>query len=263
VALVTYQENVTRQVWVYDPERDSMAQVRFERGLSNSPTWTPDGRSLAFVGRLPEQQIFLIPADGSNAAEPLTEPSLYTVYPDAWTPDGRTLVYEKSTPTMGYDLWTLSLDDRQGSPWLASRFNEGGAELSPDGRFIAYRSDESGQYEIYVQPFPGPGAKWKISTNGGTEPCWARSGRELFYREGDKMMAVGIETSPEVSFSKPLLLFSGRYETSFQIYGYRFYDVFPDGEHFVMIRSDESANSTELALVQNWGREVERLAPSR
>lgn len=92
VALVTYQDSVTRQVWVYDPERDSMAQVRFERGLSNSPSWTPDGKNLAFVGRLPEQQIFLIPADGNNAAEPLTQPSLYAVYPDAWTPDGRTLV---------------------------------------------------------------------------------------------------------------------------------------------------------------------------
>jgi len=77
------------------------------------------------------------------------------------------------------------------------------------------------------------------------------------------MMAVGIETSPEVSFSKPLLLFAGRYETSFNVHGFRFYDVFPDGEHFLMIRSDESATSTELALVQNWGGEVERLAPSR
>ena len=167
------------------------------------------------------------------------------------------------SPSTGSDLWTLSLGDgeRKASPWLSSGFNERGAEISPDGGFLAYTSDESGQYEIYVQPFPGQGAKWKISTNGGTEPCWARSGGELFYREDDKMMAVRIETRPAFSASRPVVLFTG-YRTSAAA-GFRFYDVFPDGKHFLMIRSDNSSGSTELALVENWAEEVERLAPAR
>ncbi len=264
LALILYEGMQARSIWLYEIGRDSLTRLPFERGLTATPVWTPDGRSLAFVARLPEYQLFRGPADGSLEAEPLTEPSSYVIYANAWTPDSQTLLYTRFDPSTGNDLWTLALDgERKPSPWLRTRFNERGGELSPDGRFLAYMSDESGQDEIYIQPFPDSGARWKISTNGGTEPCWARSGRELFYREEDEMMSVGIETTPAFSASKPIVLFSGRYETSNLFTGNRFYDVFPDGEHFIMVQSDDSSGATELNLVQNWAEEVERLAPTK
>jgi len=186
VALVTYQENVTRSVWLYDLERDSMARVQFEKIFASSPIWSPDGSYLAFLGRVPDYQLFLIPADGSHAAEALTEPSLYVVTADAWTPDGGTLVYEKSTPTMGYDLWTLSVDGRQGSPWLASRFNERAPSSRPtvdslptcptnraSSRFTCNPSPDlarNGRYRRAAGPSPaGPGAAASSSTGRATK----------------------------------------------------------------------------------------------
>lgn len=249
-------------VWVYEMSRDSLSRPPYN-GLTTNPVWSPDNRSIAFSIVVPQYQLVVAPADGSHPAEPLTEPGGYLIYANSWAPDGRSLVYLTFSPTTGADLWTLALDDgvRKSSPWLASSFDERGAEISPDGRFLAYVSNESGESEIYVQPFPGQGAKWKISTSGGTEPCWARSGRELFYREDDKMMGVRIETRPEFSASKPSVLFTG-YRTGGDL-GFRLYDVFPDDEHFLMVRGEESSGPAELALIQNWGGEVERLAPSR
>ena len=106
----------------------------------------------------------------------------------------------------------LRMSDRKAQPFLRTPFNEAAPRFSPDGRWLAYISDESGRYEIYVQPYPGPGGKWQISTEGGTEPVWNPNGRELFYRNGDKMMAVDIATQPGFSAGKPRMLFEGQYE---------------------------------------------------
>ena len=115
----------------------------------------------------------------------------------SWSPDGQLLAFVEVNPTTGQDIWVLRLGDRKAQPFLRTPFNEAAPRFSPDGRWLAYISDESGRYEIYVQPYPGPGGKWQISTEGGTEPVWNRNGRELFYRSGDKMMAVDIATQPE------------------------------------------------------------------
>ncbi|MCH8269243.1 MAG: PD40 domain-containing protein [Acidobacteria bacterium] len=104
--------------------------------------------------------------------------------------------------------------ERKPQPFLQTQFSEGPAVFSPDGRWLAYVSDESGRFEIYVQPFPGPGGKWQISTGGGTEPVWSPSGQELYYRNSDQMMAVDISTQPTFTVGKPRLLFRGRYERS-------------------------------------------------
>ncbi len=131
--------------------------------------------------------------------------------------------------------------------------------FSPDGRWLAYTSKESGQYEVYVIPFPDDRRRWPISTDGGTEPVWARNGRELFYRNGDRMMSVAIETEPELIASKPVLLFEGRYERSISLFNY---DVSPDGERFVMIQGEQETVPTRLNIVLNWFDELERLVPT-
>ena len=123
--------------------------------------------------------LFWKPADGSPAEERLTT-SEYTQLPSSWSPDGEMLAFEEYHPSTGSDLWILPLKgDRKPRPFVRTQSDEGDAAFSPDGRWLAYVSNYSGRYEIYVQPFPGPGGKWQISTEGGTAPLWARNGREL------------------------------------------------------------------------------------
>jgi hypothetical protein len=151
--------------------------------------------------------------------------------------------------------------DRKPRPFLQTPANEGGPIFSPDDHWLAYVSDESGRQEIYVRPFPGPGGKIPISTDGGTEPMWARNGRELFYRNGDKMMATAVETNPVFAAGKPKLLFEGHYETGIGAFEPD-YDVSPDGQRFLMIKASEQESApTQLNVVLNWSDELRRLAP--
>src|SRR6516225_4780687 len=151
--------------------------------------------------------------------------------------------------------------DRKPRPFLQTPSNEYGPMFSPDGRRLAYQSDESGRSEIYVRPFPGPGGKVQISTEGGVEPVWARYGRELFYRNGDKMMVTAVETQPVFTATKPKLLFEGHYETGLLSFESD-YDVSPDGQHFLMIKaSEQESAATQLNVVLNWSDELRRLAP--
>ena len=147
--------------------------------------------------------------------------------------------------------------DREAQPFLQTRFQEHSAVFSTDGHWLAYVSDESGQNEIYVQPFPGPGGKWQISSGGGTEPVWSASG-ELFFRSGDKMMTVEITTHPTLSPGKPSLLFEGQYARSGQARAD--YDVTPDGQRFLMMMDE--ATGSEINVVLNWFEELKRLVPT-
>ena len=190
------------------------------------PFWTPDGKRIAFSSNKEgPQNIYWQLADGSGGLERLTTGST----PKFRCPGPRTgdyLSFLEVNPTTGYDIWVLRMDGPATSPgqvpstgsgqasnaqlFLRTPFNESVPKFSPDGRWLAYVSDESGRYEIYVQPYPGPGGKLQISTEGGTEPVWNRSGRELFYRNGDKMMAVDIATQPDFAAGKPRMLFEGQ-----------------------------------------------------
>ncbi len=171
------------------------------------------------------------------------------------------LAFSERSPASGGDIWILPLEgDRKPQVFLKTPFNETGPVFSPDGRWLAYRSNESGRQEIYVQPFPATGAKYLISTEGGEEAAWVRTrtGQEIFYRNGDKMMAVDITTDPTFTAGTPKLLFEGVYYS----YGPRAeYDVTPDGQKFLMIKTGEQ-QVTELNVIQNWFEELKRLAPT-
>ena len=215
--------------------------------------------------------LYWMPADGSGAPEPLTTsepgpgsfPAENPQYPGSWSPDGQWLAFSVPDPTTGWDIWVLGLQgDRKPRPFLQTPSNEYGPIFSPDGRSLTYVSDESGRNEIYVRPFPGPGGKVQISTEGGTEPVWARNGLELFYRNGDKMMATAVETRPAFAPSKPKLLFEGHYETGLFAFEPD-YDVSPDGQRFLMIKAGEQESAaTQLNVVLNWSDELRRLAPA-
>ena len=141
-----------------------------------------------------------------------------------------------------------------------TRAADGAPQLSPDGRWMAYASEESGRREIYVQAYPGPGGRWQISSDGGNEPLWSASGRELFYRSGDRMMAVDISTVREFLAGKPRKLFEGSYVRAAGGYVRAQYDVSPDGQRFLMLKAVEqiTAPLTQIHVVLNWSDELKR-----
>ena len=245
-------------IWVYDIRRDTLTRLTFERG--RAPLWTPDGKRVTFQStRFGPRNLFWKPADGTGAEELLLESELPHMA-HSWSPDGKVLAFSEILPSTNADIWVLPLEgERKPQLFLRTPFTETGPVFSPDGHWLAYRSNESGQDEIYVQPFPSTGAKWQISTKGGEEAVWAPSGRELFYRNGNQMMAVDITTEPTFTHGTPKLLFEGEYFS----YGPRaVYDVAPDGQRFLMIKESEQVSSTQIHVVLNWFEELKRLVPT-
>ena len=261
LAVTIWDERAEKaHIWIYDLEREALTRLSGAGGAL--PIWTPDGESVAFVSRTASFEIVWQAADGSGAAERLTSLMSSNSEPESWSPDGKLLVFNDDRPGTGQDIWLLSLEgERQARPFLQTPASEWGGVFSPDGRWIAYDSDESGRFEVYVQPFPGPGGKWQVSTEGGSQGVWARNGREIFYRSGDKMMAVEVETEPSFRLSKPKMLFEGRYEGDGWL-GYANYDVTPDGQRFLMIRKEEEPAPTRIRVVPNWAEELKAKVPS-
>jgi Tol biopolymer transport system component/predicted Ser/Thr protein kinase len=258
---VSIEEQET-QVWLYDLSRETLTRFTFGAGVSQNSCWTPDGKRIAFQSsREGQLNIFWQMADGSGGLERLTN-SEHVSAPHSWSPDGQFLAYIEVNPVTGIDIKVLRLTDRKTQPFLQTQFNEGAPRFSPDGRWLAYGSDESSRTEIYVQPYPGPGGKWQISTDGGTEPVWNRNGRELFYRNGNKMMAVDIATQPTFSAGTPRMLFEGQYVPSPTTS--QNYDVSPDGQRFLMIKPFEQAQAgpTQINVVLNWFEELKQKAPT-
>ncbi|MDA2927430.1 protein kinase [Acidobacteria bacterium AH-259-G07] len=254
-----------QDVWVYEIEREAMTRLTFDEAADGFPIWSPDGQQVAFSSDRDGGQLNLYrkPADGSREAERLSESKNNQVV-TSWSPDGNFLAFNEESPETGWDIWVLPLEgDRKPELFLGTRFAEVYPEFSPDGRWIAYMSNESGRMEIYVRPFPGPGGKWQISTEGGRLPRWSPDGRELFYRNGNKMIAVAVRSEGEsLRAGKPRQLFEGSFPS---LYPYPDYDITPDGKRFVMFKMDtekEEAAFTHLNFVLNWFEELKRLVPT-
>ena len=254
-------------VWVYDIPRHTLTRLTFE-GDNRLPVWAPDGKQVAFRSNRAggTWNLYWKPADGSGAAERLTT-SEHTQTPSSWSLDGKFLAFYERATTVGSsttegDIWVLPLEgERKPQPFLQTQFYESSPTFSPDGSWLAYVSNESGRNEVYVLPYPGPGGKWQISTEGGREPVWARNGRELFYRNerGDQMMVVDITTEPTFRAGAPRLLFEGNFELSSGTLP--FYDISPDGQRFVMIKLEQQERA-QINVVQNWFEELKRLVPT-
>jgi Tol biopolymer transport system component len=245
-------------VWLYDLSWRTLTRFTFV-GNYSQPVWTPDGKRIAFQSNKEGPlNVFWQMADGSGGLERLTTGE-YLQAPHSWSTDGQVLAFVEIDPTTGIDIWVLRLGDRKAQPFLRTPFNEGKPRFSPDGCWLAYISDESGRYEIYVQPYPGPGGKWQISTEGGAEPMWNPNGRELFYCSGDKMMAVDIATQPSFSAGKPRApdirspLFrvasAGGEPVAVtklpaQLAFHRFPSFLPDGHHFLYFQTSGSSEAS-------------------
>jgi len=225
------------QTWLFDLFRETLTRLTFGGTVNQAPVWAPDGKRVAFQSNKEGPlELFSQFADGSGGLERLTTGES-TPAANSWSSDGQLLAFVDPNPTTGWDIWVLRLSDHKAQPFLQTAFNESAPRFSPDGHWLAYVSDESGHWEIYVQPYPGPGGKWQISADGGTEPVWNPNGRELFYRSGRKMMAVEIATRPGFAAGKPRVLFQGDYlPTPLQFPNY---DVSPDGQLFLMFKPSE------------------------
>ena len=199
-------------------------------------------------------------ADGSGTLERLTTAD-HTQVPHSFSPDGKFLAYQDISAGGGQDTWLLNLSDRKTQRWLQTSFVKNSPRFSPDGRWIAFQSNQSGRNEIYVRAFPGPGGQWQVSADGGTEPVWNPNGRELFYRNDDKMMAVQIATQPDFSVNKPQTLFEKKYASV--TVGVPNYDVSSDGRRFLMIKgSEETAPARQINVVLNFTEELKRRVPT-
>jgi serine/threonine-protein kinase len=237
-------------------------------GIFHGLAWAPDGNRIAF-GFGPARKLngaFWQSADGSTPPERLTsETALQQEWPASFSPDGSLLLVglfshaDTSPANTGYDIFVLPLSgDRKLRPFLQTKFWEEYPRFSPDGGWVAYVSNESERSEVYVRSFPGPGPKWQVSTEGGTEPRWSRSGRELFYRDRNKMMVVDVETKPTFRAGRPRTLFEG----SYCYFDFNSYDVAPDGTRFLMIKEDAAESGpAHVNVVLNWFEEVKRRVP--
>ena len=259
--LALSSEESTERVWMYNFARSTLTALTSAGVSSQSPVWMPDGVRIVYRGtRKGYRNLYSKTADGSDDEQRLsTNESMHT--PVSVSPDGTRLAFTEIDRATGNDIWMLSLGgNQQAEPFLATPASENNAHFSPDGHWIAYASDESGRFEVYVQPFPGPGRKWTISTNGGNEPVWSRDGREMFYRSGDAMMAVPITSQPTFAAGLPHQLFSGQFEQTGT--GTSGYDVSPDGRRFLMIQATEPEEpATQVSVVINWFEELRRLVP--
>ena len=244
-------------VWVHDITRNTSTRLTFEESNDRFPTWTPDGTRVAFGAPLSWKL-----ADGTGEVEALTESQSH--FPNAFSPDGGVLVFEDRTSGRG-DIGMLALDgDRSSTLLLQGEFAERNASLSPDGRWIAYESDESGVTEIYVRPFPDVDAgRWQVSSGSGFWPVWNPAGHELFFRTSQHVVALAYEDDPTFTQGTLTQLFD---VTPYYLAGARRIAVDPDGEKFLIIknvgsRTGNEDNPPQITVVLNWFEELTERVP--
>ncbi len=253
---IAYVTDLSTQgdVWVHDLVRGSDSRISFE-GFDTYPAWHPSGESLIWASdKNTGFDIYSRPVDGPGGEERLTE-SVEVEIPMDWSPDGKEILYyEVASSETQRDVKLL---DRNGEvvDLVASTHNERAPSFSPDGRFYAYVSDESGRDEVYVRAYPDTGNRWMVSSAGGVEPRWGHDGTELFYRNAEAMMLVETETEHEFRAGRPQVLFRGPF--ALDNFANANYDVSADGQRFIMVQSKESG-MVNVRVVLNWFAELER-----
>ncbi len=242
-------------IWLQDMGRGVFSRFTFRSGISKSPVWSPDGSHLIFSSQTAATSSFDIyqkPAAGNGQEEPLLRAAV-AGYSEDWSPDGKWLVYQQTSLKTGRDLWLLPLTgERKPIPYLQTPFDETGGKFSPDGKWMAYQSNDSGGFQIYVQTVPLSGAKYQISSSGGTEPQWRRDGKELFYVSADqKLTAVPVKLGATVEAGTPQPLFPV-FPTG--ISGTRVYAPMLDGQRFLVNApaGGEAALAAPITVVTNW-----------
>jgi serine/threonine-protein kinase len=248
----------TNDIGIVEFERGVVTMLTTSSGGSQAPVWSPDGRRIAYRGtRKGFRNIWVKSVDGTSDEQQLTHgDGVHT--PTSWSPDGKNLLYyDATTSSSGWDLWMVSVADGKTQPIVNIAQRQYAAQWSPDGRWIAYTSDESGRDEVYVIPFPLTGQRWRVSTEGGAEPAWSHDQRDLFYRGGKKVWAADVRTSPVFSVGTPRALFDDIFVVGPN--GVTGYSVTLDGKRFLFgqpVQPDPPI--THIQMVVNWFTELRR-----
>jgi serine/threonine-protein kinase len=254
-------------IWVWDLARATLTRVTSDPADDGFPLWTLDGRVVFTSDRGGVRNLFSQAADSTAAAERLTK-SPNPQWPTAVSPDGARVVFTERSPTTGEDVMAVSLDrTHQVLPLVQTPFNERNGIVSPDGRWLAYEADDSGSFEIYVRPFPDVNrGHWQVSTSGGTQPLWGRSGRELFYFLPDGALMRVAVTGEAWTAGAPTKVLEGRYVVRMGGNFPRNYDIAADGQRFLMFKSqgnDATGAPAQIVVVQHFGEELKRLVPAK
>jgi Tol biopolymer transport system component len=266
-----------RDIWVYEWERDSLTRLTFAGDANQVPVWTPDGQRIVYssVEKGGAPNLWWIRADGAGDAQRLAE-NKNNQFAGSWRPDGKVLAFSQQNPGTSYDIMTLPIegDEKSGwkpgepKPFANTAFTEMEPAFSPDGRWLAYESNESnesGTYEVYVRPFPCPGGKWQVSTGGGLLPKWSRNGKELFYRTDDSQIMVVTYTASGDSFhaDKPRLWSPSEFTN--RGLGFYNFDLHPDGKRFAVLKSqgtEQAAGVNKVSFIFNFFDEIRRRVPT-
>jgi|TARA_B100000315_G_scaffold260853_1_gene326379 serine/threonine-protein kinase len=264
IAVVISDENTGDDIWIYSIARGALTPLTFDEASSMAPLWSPDSQQIVFASnRSGQYNVYRRAADGTGTAEPLTESDALTV-PRSWSADGQWLQLTQCGGSFDCDLALLSLHDEPSvEPLLTAEFSEGSGALSPDGRWIAYHSNESGDYQIYVRPFPDvENGRWQVSIDGGLQPVWAPDGQELFFWSllNTTMAVVPVEGGAQFIPGTPRTLFSlagAIYDNG------QNYSLGPDGQRFLIVKQTarDAEVEQQIIYVHNWYQELTRLAP--
>ncbi|MCA1573001.1 MAG: protein kinase [Acidobacteria bacterium] len=249
---LTDTQTGTEDIWLFDLSRGIPSRFTTDPANDSNPLWSPDGSRIVFTSnREGVRNLYQKIASGGGNEEVLLKSTEEKV-PDDWSSDGQFIVYQTINRKTKWDLWVLPMSgDRQPFPFLQTEFNEQAAQFSPDGKWIAYSSDESGAPEVYVQTFPASGGRWRVSTDGGRQPRWRRDGKELFYITADgKLMVVDVKLGATFEADVPQTLFGTRVLTlpSFR----NQYAVTADGQRFLINLMIEETSATPISIVVNW-----------
>ncbi len=241
--------------WIYEVSSSDSSRLSYGTGLDEVPIWSPDGKRIIFAAN--DDLVFRLytqNADGSGTAERILDLDSPYQSPWDWSRDGKYLLARKEG-----ELWYMTTADRQAHPVVQKPWQIRNAQFSPDGKFVAYASDETGNPEIFVSPFPTFDGKWQVSRGGGEEPRWRGDGKELFYLAPDrKLIAVDIKTSPTFEVGSPVPLFSTSPQPPVSALHFFSYDVTSDGQKFLINTRTVTPNAAPVSVLLNWPQEIER-----
>ncbi|HEX7697434.1 MAG TPA: hypothetical protein VF394_08555 [Candidatus Acidoferrum sp.] len=244
-------------IWVHELVRGTVTRLTFDPSLDEAPIWSPDGKRILFSSNRKQLgfHFYLKNADGSGIEQEAADlgPGLLANAWD-WSRDGKYALIRK-----GIELWYFSWSERVAKPLLQAKWTVRNAQFSPDGRWVAYASNETGRMEIYVSAFPTANGKWQLSSAGGQEPRWRQDGKELFYLSAEgKMMAVTVNTGASFEAGSPVALFQTHRRQPVSAQDFFSYDVSGDAQRFLIATRVDEANAAPPSVFLNWASEMEK-----